>query len=109
MDYGKYEYRKAKRERQEKTKEKRGGDTKGVRIGLHASSHDLSFKAGQASKFLAKGHKVRVEIRLRGREKAMGEFAAKRINIFLTLLEGPFKVEQPPKRLPSGIVAILSK
>jgi len=48
---------------------------KGIRLSFRISEHDMETKAKNAVKFLEKGNRVRVELRLKGREKALGDFA----------------------------------
>lgn len=107
MDYGKFLYRKAKKERALKTKQKPPG-LKGVRIGFKTSEHDLAFKAKQTAAFLKKRNRVKIDLVLRGREKAMREMARKRLDHFLTLIEEPYKLEQPPKPNMRGFEMVIS-
>jgi len=109
MDYGKYLYSLQKKER--KIKIKRAGELKGVRLGFNISLHDLETRAQQAEKFLKKGNKVRIELPLRGREKALPEFAKEKINTFLEILAKSisYKVERELKREPRGFTMIIAK
>jgi len=109
MDYGKYLYALQKKER--KVKIKRAGELKGVRLGFNISPHDLETRARQAENFLKRGDKVRMELPLRGREKALPEFAKEKINKFLEILAGliPYKVERELKREPRGFTMIIAK
>jgi len=109
MDYGKYLYWLQKKEKV--TKVSGGGELKGIRLGFNISLHDLETRARQAEKFLKKGDKVRIEMVLRGREKALGEFAKGKINQFLEILEKliPVKIERELKKEPRGFTMIISK
>ena len=109
MDYGKYLYALQKKER--KIKIKRAGELKGVRLGFNISPHDLETRARQAENFLKEGNKVRIELPLRGREKALPEFAKEKINNFLEILARliPYKVERELKKEPRGFTIIISK
>jgi translation initiation factor IF-3 len=108
-DYGKYLYQEEKKEKA--THKKAGGELKGIRLTFNISQHDLEIRAHQAEKFLNKGDKVRIELRLRGREKALGDYAKGKINSFLeTLKEAvPIKTERELKREPRGFTMIISK
>lgn len=108
MDYGKYLYQQKKKESKQRPK---GGELKGIRLGFNISQHDLEIRVKQAEKFLKQGNKVRIEMRLRGREKALGNFAKEKINKFLEILKGtiPCKVERELKRSPRGFTIIISK
>jgi len=108
MDYGKYLYQEKKKE---KLSPKSPGELKGIRLGFGISQHDLEVRAKLAEKFLKKGHKVRVELILRGRQKALPEFAREKMNQFLKILEGilPIKIERGLKRESRGFIMIISK
>jgi translation initiation factor IF-3 len=107
-DYGKYLYSLQKKEKTTKTK---AGEIKGVRISFAISPHDLETKAKMAEKFLKKGYRVRVELILKGRQKALGDFAKGKMNQFLETLGKltPFKIERELKREPRGFTMIISK
>ncbi|MDO8566458.1 MAG: translation initiation factor IF-3 [Candidatus Moranbacteria bacterium] len=105
-DFGKLQYRQAKQEQQAKSKQKKV-ETKGIRIGFRTDTHDLLFKKTQAEKFLTKGNKVRVEIVLRGREKAMYEKAKGNLTGFLKSIAIPHRFEEEVKRGPMGFTALI--
>lgn len=107
MDFGKFQYQKSKQDRLNKAKQKKF-DIKGIRIGVRTDDHDLSFKKNQAEKFLSKGNKVKVEIILRGREKAHQDLGRKTLEEFLKEIAIPHKVEQDIKRFPGGFNVIIT-
>ncbi len=107
-DYGKHKYQQAKKEQQQKAKQKTI-EVKGIRIGLSTSSHDLEYKAKQAGEFLGEGNKVRVEMRLRGREKAHLDLAKEKLSDFLKLITIAYKIEEEPKRNPIGLIMTIAK
>ena len=108
-DYGKYLYREEKKEKE--GKKQKGGRIKGIRLTFNISLHDLETRAHQAEKFLNRGDVVRIELRLRGREKALGDFAKEKINKFLEILQSltPIKTERELKKEPRGFTMIISK
>ncbi|MBA7599140.1 Translation initiation factor IF-3 [subsurface metagenome] len=110
MDYGKYLYQEKKKEKQA-AKKQRGGELKGIRLRFNISQHDLDTRARQTEKFLKQGNKVRIEMILRGREKALGNFAREKINKFLETLQNlcSYKVERELKREPRGFSMIIAK
>lgn len=71
----------------------------------------METRAKQAGKFLNKGDKIRVEMKLRGRERALKDFAEEKINKYLELLKNivPIKVEQGLKKQPRGLTMIIAK
>jgi len=105
-DFGKLQYRKDKQEQQQKAKQKKV-ETKGIRIGFRTDAHDLLFKKTQAEKFLTKGNKVRIEIVLRGREKAMQEKARENLHEFIRGIAIPHRFEEEVKRGPMGFNALI--
>jgi translation initiation factor IF-3 len=107
MDYGKYLYQQSKQQRIAKAKQKKV-ETKGIRIGLKTDTHDLSFKKDQAEKFLKQGDKVKIDIVLRGREKAHQDLARTNLQNFLATVKMPFKVEDPIKRFPGGFNVLIA-
>jgi len=108
-DYGKYLYREEKKNRS--IKKQKGGELKGIRLTYNISLHDLETRARQAEKFLNKGDVVRVELTLRGREKALQDFAKEKMNKFLEILNNiiPIKIEKGLKREARGLILIISK
>ena len=109
MDYGKYLYQQEKKERG--TKKKTGGELKGIRLSFNISQHDLETRVNQAEKFLRQGNKVRIELRLRGREKALADFAKEKMNKFLEILGNltPYKIERELKRESQRLIMIISR
>lgn len=108
-DYGKYLYWEKKKQKASKAKQVHA--LKGIRLRFSISEHDLEIRARQAEKFLKEGHKVRIEMKLRGREKALTNFAKQKIKKFLEILAElvPYKVEKDIKRQPRGLTMIISK
>ena len=108
MDYGKYIYQQQKKEKKQKPK---GGELKGIRLGFGISQHDLEVRVRQAEKFLKVGDKVRIEMRLRGRERNLPDFAKEKMKKFLEILQTltAYKIERDLKRDPRGFTIIISK
>lgn len=108
-DYGKYLYREEKRNRS--VKKPKGGEMKGIRLTYNISLHDLETRAHQAEKFLNEGDVLRVELALRGREKAMQNYAREKLDKFIEMLGAitPIKIEKQAKREARGLTMIISK
>ena len=107
-NYGKYLYQVKKKE---KTISKKQSEIKTIRLGFGISPHDLEIRTRLAEKFLKKGHKVRIELILRGRQKTHLNFGKDKINLFLEILKKslPVKIEREIKKEPRGLTAIISK
>lgn len=108
VDYGKYLYSLQKKEKKSR---KKAGQLKGIRLSFGISDHDLKIRVKQAEKFLKKGNKVKVDLILRGREKALGDFAKEKVEKFIEMLKEsvPIKVERELKRRPRGLTMIISQ
>ncbi len=72
MDYGKYRFEQAKREKEAK-KNQKVMDIKEIRLSLNIDVGDFNTKVNHAKRFLSDGNKVKVSIRFRGREMAHAE------------------------------------
>jgi translation initiation factor IF-3 len=110
MDYGKYKYQKSKKEKTQRIKQK-NDELKGIRISFRTGQHDLEIKAKRAEKFLEQGHKVKIEMILRGREKSfsLAELAKEKFNQFIESINLEIKIEQEIKKQPRGLLMIISK
>ncbi|MDP3990706.1 MAG: translation initiation factor IF-3 [Candidatus Nealsonbacteria bacterium] len=110
MDYGKYVYQEKKKDKTAMQKQK-GGTLKGIRLRFNISQHDLETRASQTANFFKAGDKVRIEMVLRGREKALANFAKEKIEKFLEALDKlcKYKVERELKKEPKGFSMIISK
>jgi translation initiation factor IF-3 len=108
-DYGKYLYSLQKKEK--KIAKPKGGELKEIRLTFNISPHDMEIRAITAKKFLEEGDKVKINMSLRGREKAMGQFATNKVKLFLENLNKliPIKTERELKREPRGFTMIVSK
>jgi len=108
-NHGKYLYQQQKKEK--KMAKPKGGGLKEIRLTFNISPHDMGVRANQAKKFLDDGDKVKINMSLRGREKAMGGFATEKVKLFLENLNSliPIKTERELKREPRGFTMIVSK
>jgi translation initiation factor IF-3 len=96
MDYGKYQYERAKRER-EARKATKQIEMKEVRLRPKTGEHDLGFKARQARSFLEAGAKVKVRMRFRGRERFNLDVAREKFDYFAGKLDDVSVIEQRPQ------------
>ncbi|MBI2642216.1 MAG: translation initiation factor IF-3 [Candidatus Wildermuthbacteria bacterium] len=108
-NYGKFLYQQGKKER--KAGQQKASQLKEVRLTLGISVHDMGTRAKQAKEFLARGDTVRIAMRLRGREKAMGKFAQEKVESFLEMIRAflPITLEREPRMEPSGLSLIITK
>ncbi|MEG1027103.1 MAG: translation initiation factor IF-3 [Oscillospiraceae bacterium] len=96
MDYGKYRYEQAKREK-EARKNQKIVEIKEVRMSLNIDIHDFETKINQAKKFLKGGDKVKVSVRYRGRELAHPEMGNDLLERFKQACADDGAVEKPAK------------
>jgi len=96
MDYGKYRFEQSQREK-EARKNQRMAELKAIEISIGIAKHDLDTKVGHALRFLGDGHKVKVFIKLRGREMAHSNLAHDRMKEFAGLCAHLSAVERPSK------------
>ena len=96
MDYGKYRFEQAKREKEAK-KNQRVIEIKEVRLSLNIDTHDFETKVSQAIKFLKSGNRVKVSIRFRGREMAHPENGLVTMSKFADACSEFGTVEKPAK------------
>lgn len=107
VDFGKLQYEKEKQDRKNKS-QKKVGETKGIRLTVKIGEHDMMVRVKAGQKFLDKGNKLKIELQLRGREKAHPELAGKVIEHYIELLEREVNIEQPVKRQGGRFSSIVS-
>lgn len=107
INYDKMRYHQKKLEQQQKKKLKKV-DIKGIRLSLRISEHDMGTKAKNAIKFLEEGHKVKVDLLMRGREQAHPELGFEVVKKFLAMMP-EHKVESPTKKQGPFISTLIGK
>lgn len=108
IDYGKYRYEQARREKEAKKKQ-RTMEVKEIRLSPNIDMNDLNTKANQARKFLSKGDRVKVSLRFRGRELAHINYSKQILDSFYEKLEDISVVDKPPKMEGRTMVMFLSE
>ena len=108
MNYGKYKFEQAKKEKEAKKKQKIQ-ETKELRITPNIEEHDFGFKAKNAKKFIEDGNKVKITVRFRGRELNNVKMGENVLNDFAKELEDVAVVEKVPKLEGKNMFIILAK
>jgi translation initiation factor IF-3 len=110
LDYGQFKYQKEKEQRIQKAKASKV-EVKGIRLSVKIGEHDLEIRRKKAQEFLEDGQKLKIEIILRGREKAHADLAKQRIEDFIKSLESlfPLHLEQPVTRSGGNLSAIVGR
>ena len=96
IDYGKYRYELARKEKEAKKKQKTI-EVKEVRLSPNIDSNDLNTKIASARKFIEKGNKVKVTLRFRGREMAHVDSSKHILEDFAEKLSDIAVVDKAPK------------
>ncbi len=108
-DFGKYQYEQSKKLKKAKAGAKTT-ETKSIQVKIGTGDHDLELKAKTASKWLKEGHRIKVELFLSGRAKYMDEkFLKERLDRVLHLMTENYKVSDPYKRGPKGLIITIEK
>ena len=106
MDYGKFRFDAAKKEKDAR-KNQKISELKEVWLSMTIDTHDLETKAKQAAKFLGNGDKVKVSIRMRGRQQAHASLGVDVMNEFFTLVENVGEMNKKPLTEGRNIIMIL--
>ena len=96
VDYGKYRYEQARKEKEAKKKQKIV-EVKEIRLSPNIDTNDLNTKMNAARKFLSKGDKVKVTLRFRGREMAHMANSKHILDDFAENLSDVATLEKAPK------------
>ena len=108
IDYGKYKYELARKEKEAKKKQK-VIEIKEVRLSPNIEDNDLNTKVSAARKFLEKGNKVKVTLRFRGREMAHMASSKHILDDFAKMLEEVAVVEKPAKVEGRSMTLVLAQ
>jgi len=96
IDYGKYRYEMARKEKEAKKKQKTI-EIKEVRLSPNIDENDLNTKVNAARKFIQKGDKVKVTLRFRGREMAHVQSSKQILDVFAEKMADIATVDKAPK------------
>ena len=108
IDYGKYRYEQARKEKEAKKKQKTV-ELKEIRLSPNIDTNDLNTKINSAKKFIEKGNKVKVTLRFRGREMAHMNQSKYILDDFAEALADVSVVEKAPKVEGRSIAMVLAE
>ena len=108
IDYGKYRYEQARKEKDAKKKQKTV-ELKEIRLSPNIDTNDLNTKINSAKKFIEKGNKVKVTLRFRGREMAHMNQSKYILDDFAEALADVAVVEKAPKVEGRSIGMVLAE
>lgn len=107
MDYGKFKFDQAKRLKEQR-KAQKTVDIKEVQLSMTIDKHDVEVKARHAKRFLEDGDKVKVSIRMRGRQQARPEMGIEIMNSFFEMVKELGTIEKAPEIMGRNIFMVLA-
>lgn len=109
MEFGKFQYAENKKRKDAKAKT-HNVETKSIQITIGTGDHDLELKAKKAGEWLREGHRIKIDLFLRGRAKYMDEkFLKERLERILKLITEAHRVAEPAKKSPKGLTLVIEK
>ena len=107
MNYGKFKFEQAKRLKEQR-KAQKVTEIKEIRLSVVIDKHDIEFKAKDAVRFLSGGDKVKVSIRMKGRQQARPEVGVEVMNSFAESISDYAVVEKAPEIMGRNIFMVLA-
>lgn len=107
MDYGKYKFDAIKKEKEAK-KNQKVTELKEIQLSMTIDTHDLEVKAKHGKRFLEDGNKVKVVLRMRGRQQAYAQNAITVVKNFYGMLQELGTVDKEPEIVGRNIILIIS-
>jgi translation initiation factor IF-3 len=104
MDYYKFKYQQAKSDAAKRVKVE---ETKTIRVSVRVSINDMQVRANKIKEFIEKGNKVKMQVQMKGREKAHPEVAEETMKTFISLLGFEYTFESEPKLLGDSSFATI--
>jgi len=110
LDWSHFKYQKEKEVKKQRAQSKEV-DVKGIRLSPRIGEHDFNVRLDRAKKFMERGDKIRIEIVMRGREKAHADVARDVVAKFTEQLKEtyPLRVEQPITKQGGRLTTILAR
>ena len=107
MDYGKYKFDAIKKEKEAK-KNQKVTELKEIQLSMTIDTHDLEVKAKHGKRFLEDGNKVKVVLRMRGRQQAYAQNAITVVKNFYGMLQELGTVDKEPEIVGRNIILLIS-
>jgi translation initiation factor IF-3 len=108
-DYGKYTYEMSKKLKEVKAKA-HVTETKNIQISVSIGENDIMRLAKQAAEWIKEGHRVKIELQLKGRTKYMEQsFLAERMDRILAVIPAEYKIAEPLKKVPKAMMIVIEK
>jgi translation initiation factor IF-3 len=108
-DYGKYTYEMSKKLKEVKAKA-HTTETKNIQISVSIGENDIMRLAKQAAEWIKEGHRVKIDLQLKGRTKYMDHaFLTERMERILAVIPAEYKIAEPLKKIPKSMMIVLEK
>ena len=107
IDYGKFKFDQAKKLKEQR-KAQKIVDIKEIQLSMTIEKHDIDVKAKHAQKFLQHGDKVKVTIRMKGRQQARPEIGIEVMNTFFEVVKDFGVIEKNPEIMGRNIFMVLA-
>lgn len=107
MDYGKMQYQLKKNKRKAQHAADAASEVKGMQLGVNTEEHDMLVKLKKVEQFLNAGNKVRITVRMKGRERSHPENAIITIKKFLDKIESGTFNENSIKKTDSNVSIVV--
>lgn len=107
IDYGKFKFDQAKKLKEQR-KAQKIVDIKEIQLSMTIEKHDIDVKAKHAQKFLQNGDKVKVTIRMKGRQQARPEIGIEVMNTFFEVVKDFGVIEKNPEIMGRNIFMVLA-
>ena len=107
MDYGKYMFDAIKKEKELK-KNQKVSELKEIQLSMTIDTHDMEVKAKHGLRFLGEGNKVKVVLRMKGRQQAYTKNAIEVVKKFYGMLAQLGSVDKEPEVVGRNVILIIS-
>ena len=107
MDYGKYKFEQQKKQKEQK-KQARQGQLKEIQLSMVIQKNDIDVRLKHAKKFIEDGDKVKIVLKMKGREQGNGPAAIAKANEFYEELKDIAQIDKPAERLGRNVIMIIS-
>ena len=107
INYGKFKFEQAKKLKEQR-KAQKVIEIKEVQLSMTIEKHDMEVKAKHANRFLEDGDKVKVSIRMKGRQQARPELGIEVMNKFFEMVESSGVIEKAPEIMGRNIFMVLA-
>jgi len=108
-DLGKFQYTENKKKKSAKAKSHKV-EVRAIQVTIGTGEHDLALKAKRASEWLLEGHRIRIDLFLKGREKYLPEvFLKGRLERVLKFISTDYKATESPRKSMKGLSMMIEK